>query len=234
MAKKKILVVDDELAITKVVAYYLKREGFNVEIVTYGYAALNAIKIMHFDLIILDLMLPDINGLDIAKQLKSNAETANIPIVMLTAKVEEDDILTGFKLNADDYVTKPFSPAILTARIKALLRQLESYPEHMQNNLYLFACGLIIVPESDEVYVNNIKIELNQTEYELLLALARNNGQAMSRGQLTACIQNHNNCSITKRGLDFPIMTLRKKMGSCGKCIHTLKGYGYKFMDQLP
>lgn len=230
MRQKQILVVDDELAITKVVAYYLKREGYGVEIAEDGYSTLKAVQTGCFDLIILDLMLPDLSGLEIARRLKADTCTAGIPIIMLTAKVEVDDILTGFKLKADDYITKPFSPAILTARVKSILRQIEPAAD-IVDHIYNFECGLIIFPDSLEIFVNSRKIELSQTEYELLMLLARHVDLALSRKEIVACLKSKN-VAVTERGLDLVIMNLRKKMGTCGECIHTLRGYGYKFMEQ--
>lgn len=229
MRQKQILVVDDELAITKVVGYYLKQDGYEVAIAADGLSALAAIKTRHFDLIILDIMLPDLSGLEIAQRLKADSLTANIPIIMLTAKVEVDDILTGFRLKADDYVTKPFSPAILTARVKSILRQLE--PVADTENLYSFACGLLIFPGNHEVYADEHKIELAPAEYELLMLLTQHANMALSRKEIAAHLKNQKS-SVSERGLDLVVMNLRKKIGSCGKCIHTVRGYGYKFQEQ--
>lgn len=231
MRQKQILVVDDELAITKVVAYYLRHAGYAVETATDGSSALTAVNAMNFDLIILDLMLPDISGLDIARRLKADVSTAAIPIIMLTAKVEVEDILTGFELRADDYITKPFSPAILTARVKSILRQVEPLAKE-PDGFYSFECGLIVFPGSNEVYINDRKIELTSTEYELLYFLVQNAGMALARRQIATYIKSRG-CSVTERGLDLQIMNLRKKMGPCDRCIHTVRGYGYKFLEQL-
>ena len=228
MRQKQILVVDDELAITKVVAYYLKQEGFVVTTAADGFSALNAIKANRFDLVILDIMLPDLNGLAVAERLKADAKTAGIPIIMLTAKVEIEDILTGFKFKADDYVTKPFSPAILTARVKSILRQIESVAD--VDSIYSFACGLVIIPESCEVYINEGKAALSETEYELLLLLAQHADMALSRKEIALHVKSAG-ASVTERGLDFVIMNLRKKLGVCGGHIQTLRGYGYKFTE---
>lgn len=228
MRQKQVLVVDDELAITKVVAYYLKHADYAVKTAANGFSALEAVKATRFDLIILDLMLPDISGLDIARRLKGNADTASIPIIMLTAKVEEEDILTGFELMADDYITKPFSPAILTARVKSILRQVESC--NNTNDFYSFDSGLIIFPGTHEVYVNNRKLELKQTECELLVFLAQHAGIALSHAQITAHIKNRGG-SMSGRGLDLLIMNLRKKIDPGRKHIHTIRGYGYKFLE---
>lgn len=230
MRQKQILVVDDELAITRVVSYYLKQEGYGVKIAADGLSALAALKAQTFDLIILDIMLPDLSGLEIAQRLKDDVVTAKIPIIMLTARVEVEDILTGFRLKADDYVTKPFSPTVLTARVKSILRQLE--PAADTENIYSFACGLLIFPGNHEVYADDRKIELVQIEYELLTLLTQHAGLALSRKEITAHLKGQKS-SVSERGLDLVIMNLRKKIGSCGKCIHTVRGYGYKFQEQV-
>lgn len=230
MPAKQILVVDDETAITDFVTYYLELEGFAVQTAPDGFSALQAIEDTRFDLIVLDLMLPDISGLEIAKMLKKNPKTINIPIIMLTAKIKESDILTGFALQAEDYVTKPFSPKVLAARINSLFRQLrpdkyDAIPETMQ-----YACGLLVFPRRREVYIHTRKAELSQTEFELLMILLTQAGLVVPREEISAKLKYGTN-TFNTRSLDMLIMHLRKKLGDCGDYITTIRGVGYKFTD---
>ncbi|MGD9335605.1 MAG: response regulator, partial [Desulfobacterales bacterium] len=166
MLKKHILIVEDEEDILELVRYNLSRDGYQVLCTTSGEDALKIIKSEALDLIVLDLMLPEIDGLEVAKILKNDSKTQDIPIIMLTAKGEEADIVTGLELGADDYITKPFSPRILTARIRAVLRRKKITPPDetsiIQHN------GLIIHPGRRDVRINGKPVELTYTEFQVL------------------------------------------------------------------
>ena len=171
MARERILVVDDEEDLLELVNYNLSREGYRVECVATGEAALTAARKTLPDLVVLDLLLPSVDGLEICRLLKSDSKTKHIPIIMLTAKGEESDMVTGLELGADDYMTKPFSPRVLLARIKAILRR--KHKESADNDQAIHVHELVIHPGRHEVLMNGNPIELTFTEFRLLHFLAQ-------------------------------------------------------------
>lgn len=231
MDAKQILIVDDETAISNAIKYYVEREGYAVSIAANGFEALRIVNETTVDLIVLDLMLPDINGLDITRMLKKNAATAKIPIIMLTAKSEEIDVVIGFELDVADYITKPFSARILIARINSILRQRELcvtplalYEERLKVK------ELEVALKGHEAYVKGQKTELTKTEFELLLLLMQHPGWVYSRPQIVDELKG-SDYPVTDRSVDSQIMNLRKKLGACGSYIETVRGVGYKFID---
>lgn len=228
MAKERILVVDDEEDILELVRFNLAREGYPVICTASGEDALKIARKEHPDLIVLDLMLPGIDGLDVAKTLKNEPKTRDIPIIMLTAKGEEADIVTGLELGADDYVTKPFSPRILVARVRAVLRR--GVPELPEDESVLKVHNLLIHPGRREVLVNGEQAQLTFTEFGILNYLARRPGWVFTRSQIVDAVRG-DDYPVTDRSVDVQIVGLRKKLGPAGKYIETVRGVGYRFRE---
>jgi len=228
MAKERILVVDDEEDILELVTYNLNREGYHIKGATTGERALKKIQTESFDLIVLDLMLPGIDGLEVAKSLKSNPKTRNIPIIMLTAKGEEADIVTGLELGADDYITKPFSPRVLIARVRAIIRRVSETPQDEKSVLRIHE--LEIDPGRRIVLAGGKPIELTFTEFQVLLILARRPGWVFTRGQIVDAVRG-SDYPVTDRSVDVQIVGLRKKLAPFGKYIETVRGVGYRFSE---
>jgi len=225
--KEKILIVEDEKDIVKMLDYNLKKEGFRTINASDGEDALDLANREHPDLILLDLMLPGIDGLEVCKTLKSDSKTKHIPIIMLTAKTQEADKIVGLELGADDYVTKPFSPRELIARIKAVLRrskEKEELPEVLKIEELKMDFSKI------QVYVKDKPIELTAKEFELLKTLVKARGRVLSRDYLLDTIWGYDHAlEIQTRTVDVHIRTLRKKLKGEAKRILTVKNYGYRF-----
>ena len=228
MAKEKILVVDDEEDIIELVRFNLSREGFMVISSSTGEKALELVQKEVPDLIVLDLMLPGIDGLDVARMIKSGNTTKNIPILMLTAKDEEADVVTGLELGADDYVTKPFSPRVLVARIRAVLRR--RIKEAQDDKSIIRIHDLIIHPGRYEVLVDDKPVQLTFTEFGILNFLVRRPGWVFTRSQIVDAVRG-DDYYVTDRSVDVQIVGLRKKLGPAGKYIETVRGVGYRFRE---
>ena len=228
MTKERILVVDDEEDILELVRFNLARDGYSVICTTSGEETLSIARKEHPDLIVLDLMLPGIDGLDVAKILKNDPQIKDIPIVMLTAKGEEPDIVTGLELGADDYVTKPFSPRILVARIRAVLRR--KVKEEPRDESVLRIRNLVIHSGRHEVLVNGDPVPLTFTEFGILSFLAKRPGWVFTRFQIVDAVRG-DDYPVTDRSVDVQIVGLRKKLGSAGKYIETVRGVGYRFKE---
>jgi phosphate regulon transcriptional regulator PhoB len=225
--KEKILIVDDEKDIIKMLDYNLKKEGYRTISANDGEDALDLAAREHPDLILLDLMLPGLDGLEVCRALKKAEKTALIPIIMLTAKTKEADKIVGLELGADDYVTKPFSPRELLARVKAVLRRVkekEKLPEILEIG------DLLIDFSKISVSVKGKPIELTAKEFELLKTLLKAKGRVLSRDYLLDTIWGFDHAmEIQTRTVDVHIRTLRKKLKSEAKRIVTVKSYGYRF-----
>ncbi|MBW2568416.1 MAG: response regulator [Deltaproteobacteria bacterium] len=228
MTDNKILVVDDEEDILELVRYNLIREGYKVICAATGEQALSKAGSETFDLILLDLMLPGIDGLEVAKRLKNKPETRQVPIIMLSAKGEEADIVTGLELGADDYVTKPFSPRILLARVKAVIRR--KVREEVDDSLIIQIYELEIDPGRRKVLAGGSHVELTFTEFQILYLLARRPGWVFTRFKIVDSIRG-DDYPVTDRSVDVQIVGLRKKLGPCGKYIETVRGVGYRFRE---
>jgi len=228
MSKEKILVVDDEEDILELVRYNLVREGYTVACAESGEAALKAAASDPVDLIILDLMLPGIDGLEVARRLKQSHGTKDTPIIMLTAKGEEADIVTGLELGADDYVTKPFSPRILIARMKAVIRRRNGITDGDSEVLNIRE--LTIHTGRRHVMANGRSLNLTYTEFQVLYFLARRPGWVFTRSQIVDAVRG-DDYPVTDRSVDVQIVGLRKKMGPLGKYIETVRGVGYRFIE---
>lgn len=228
--KEKILVVDDEKDILELVEYNLTKNGYRVKTVTSGEEALELIKENDYDLIILDLMLPGVDGFDLCKIIKADKKKANIPIVMVTAKADEADKVAGLEIGADHYVTKPFSPRELLAIVKATLRR---RPEKQEEEKTVIERGdLKIHVGRHEVTVKGRLIDLTHLEFRILLALAGKPGWVMTRYQIVDYTRGEG-VAVTDRSVDVHIVSLRKKLGEFGSHIETVRGVGYKFKETI-
>jgi two-component system alkaline phosphatase synthesis response regulator PhoP len=228
MPKEKILVVDDEEDILELVRYNLSREGYRITGTLTGEDALRKVRSDAFDLIVLDLMLPGMDGLAFTKTLKNDPRLRNIPIIMLTAKGEEADIVTGLELGADDYITKPFSPKVLIARVRTALRRHKEEPEDEMAIVKIH--DLEINPGRRSVLAKGDVIDLTYTEFQVLLLLAKRPGWVFTRSHIVDSIRG-NDYPVTDRSVDVQIVGLRKKLGAFGKYIETVRGVGYRFKE---
>jgi two-component system phosphate regulon response regulator PhoB len=227
MAKPTILVVDDEEDIRELVELHLQREGYGVLTCETGEQALQGTQSKTPDLVVLDLMLPGIDGLEVCKRLKAQPKTREIPVVMLTAKGEEADIVTGLELGADDYITKPFSGRVLVARIRRLLRR---KTEPVDEQAIIKIHELTVDPARHEVLVEDRPVTLTWTEFSILQALTRRPGMVFTRYQIVDSIHG-SDYLVTDRAVDVQIVSLRRKLGPCAKYIETVRGVGYRFQD---
>ena len=233
MGKHKILAVEDEEDILELIRYNLEKEGYKVESAETGETAIRKADTENFDLMLLDLMLPGIDGLEVARRLKKNTRTRELPIIMLTAKGEESDIVTGLELGADDYITKPFSPKVMIARVRALLRRVEGNDDAADTEQTILRIhGIEIHPGRRTVQINSRPIDLTYTEFQVLYTLARRPGWVFTRYQIVEAVRG-SDYPVTDRSVDVQIVGLRKKMGDLGECIETVRGVGYRFKEQL-
>jgi two-component system phosphate regulon response regulator PhoB len=228
MAKEKILVVDDEEDILELVRYNLSREGYRVTGTLTGEDALRKARSDTFDLIVLDLMLPGMDGLAFTKIVKNDSRLRSIPIIMLTAKGEESDIVAGLELGADDYITKPFSPKVMIARVRTALRRHKEEPEDEMAIVKIH--DLEINPGRRIVLAKGDPIDLTYTEFQVLLLLAKRPGWVFTRSHIVDSIRG-NDYPVTDRSVDAQIVGLRKKLGAFGKYIETVRGVGYRFKE---
>jgi two-component system phosphate regulon response regulator PhoB len=228
MSKESVLVVDDEEDILELVQFNLDREGYKVSCVATGEEALEFLKSQTPDLIVLDLMLPGVDGLELTQFLKSDPKKKNSPIVMLTAKGEEADVVTGLELGADDYVTKPFSPRVLAARVRAVLRRGEKAPPAEGESVRIH--DLEIHPGRREVLINGESVQLTYTEFGILSFLANRPGWVFTRSQIVDAVRGED-YFVTDRAVDVQVVGLRKKLGPAGKYIETVRGVGYRFKE---
>jgi two-component system phosphate regulon response regulator PhoB len=228
MAREKILLVEDERTLTEVLTYNLDREGYETFVAHDGKEGLRKAQTILPAVVILDLMLPGISGLDICKELKKSPKTANIPIIMLTAKSEESDQIVGFAVGADDYVTKPFSTKVLLQRVKALLRR-KAAPESEPGDALVFG-RLKIDKRSHKVTLGTQFLDLTPTEFRLLETLLRQKGRAFTRQDLMDSAIG-DGAIVLERTIDVHVKSLRRKLGPMGDCIETVRGIGYRFRE---
>ncbi|HSG30447.1 MAG TPA: response regulator transcription factor [Thermodesulfobacteriota bacterium] len=226
MSEKTIVIVDDEQDIVELVSHHLKREGYLVKEFGKGREFFSYIESVIPDLIILDIMLPGIDGLEICKILKNKKKTASIPIIMLTAKAAESDVVVGLELGADDYVVKPFSPRELVARVKSVFRRLDKKEDDHE----LIKIGpLSINSDKYEVLVDGKSVDLTTTEFKILEVLTERKGSVFSRDQLIKKKRLWGDDKpVYDRTIDVHIKNLREKLGVAGNMIKTIRGIGYK------
>lgn len=222
---KKILIVEDDPNISKLVEYNLQKSGFRTTISSTGELALVEMQKSKFHMVILDIMLPGIDGLEVCKRIRSNKQFSSTRILMLTAKGEELDKVLGFELGADDYVVKPFSPRELVLRVKAILKR-----EELEQDLIIFG-DIKIDVNNYEAFLGTNKIDLTAMEFKLLLNLLSNKGQVQTREHLLEKVWGASG-DISTRTIDTHIKRLRQKLGKYGDNIETIRSVGYRFKDK--
>lgn len=222
--KRRILVVEDERDLADIIVYNLERAGFVTSVARDGRTALKLIAEGVPDLILLDLMLPELSGTEVAARVRSSPQTAHVPIIMVTAKADEVDQVVGLALGADDYVTKPFSMKVLTARIEAVLRR-ASELQPAEGRLRLGA--IEVDTETHQARVDGRAIRLTLTEFRLLASLIAANGRVLSRKALMSKAMGPG-VTVTERTIDVHITAIRKKLGDAGACLRTVRGVGYR------
>lgn len=225
---KKILVVEDDPDIVNLLKYHLEEEEFKVSVAEDGEAGLKKARADKPAMILLDLMLPKMSGLDVCRILKGDKETRSIPILMLTAKAEEVDRVVGLELGAEDYVTKPFSPREVMLRIKAILKRMESAAEEKEE---ISEGGLYIHVPRREVKIKNKEVTLTKTEFNLLLTLVRGKGRVQTREILLNQVWGYDS-SVDTRTIDTHMRRLREKMGPLAKHFETIRGVGYRYLEE--
>lgn len=229
----QILVVDDEPDISAMVAYHLARESYRVRTVATGSEALEAVERERPDLVVLDLMLPGMSGLDVLRELRRRPELESLPVILLTARREEGDRVEGLSLGADDYVSKPFSPQELVLRVSAVLRRVQQHPPAMQGGQLLRAGPVAIDTGGAQVEAGGRSLTLTPTEYRLLVVLMERQGRVQSRRQLLESVWD-TTADITTRTVDMHVQRLRAKLGDAGDWIETVRGFGYRFRNERP
>jgi two-component system alkaline phosphatase synthesis response regulator PhoP len=227
VGRARILVVEDELDLQDLLRYNLEREGYSVASATRGEEALKAIRQERPDMVLLDLMLPGMDGLEVCRSLRSDAAMKDLPIVMLTAKGEEADVVAGLELGADDYITKPFSPRVLIARLKAVMRRRGKIEEKPDEDQPVRVGPLTVDPQRYEVRVNDEPVNLTRTEFGIVQLLTRRPGRVFTRSQIVSEVQGAN-VAVTDRSVDVHIVSLRRKLGDAGRLIETVRGVGYR------
>ena len=228
-SKKTVLVVDDEKDLLELICFNLQRNGFDVLSADTGTAALDTAIREQPDLIVLDLMLPGIDGLEVTRRLKGDPRTSGIPLIMLTAKAEETDVVVGLTLGADDYITKPFSPKILLARVNTVLRRSEQAADAGEPQ-QLKAGPLTIDTSKHEVLINGELVKLTLTEFKLLAALVVARGRVLTRDQLMDKAMG-TDVFVTDRAIDVHVTAIRKKLGEASWLVHTVRGVGYRLQE---
>lgn len=228
MSSERILVVEDDEDIQTLISHNLSREGYRVTISGNGTDGINKIRQDTFDCIILDLMLPGMDGLEICRRLKKDPKTQQIPIIMVTAKGEESDIIVGLELGADDYVVKPFSPKVLVARVRSILRRTNQ--DFFDSQSLVSTKDIEINPGRHEVLCKGRKIDLTYMEFQVLQLLASHPGWVFTRNKIIDNVRN-DNYPVTDRSVDVVIVGLRKKLGDSGSSIETVRGVGYRFAE---
>jgi len=228
MADEKILIVEDEEDVLELIRYNLDKNGYRTETAMTGPAALTKAQTVGPDLILLDLMLPGVDGLEVCRTLKKDPKTNAIPVVMVTAKGTEADVVTGLEMGAADYITKPFSPRVLLARIRAVLRR--EQPAETADNQTLRIHDIEIDSGRHRVAVKGKDIPMTSTEFSLLRFLAARPGWVFTRYQIVDAIHG-SDYPVTDRSIDVQIVGLRKKLGPVGKTIETVRGVGYRMKD---
>ncbi len=227
---KKIIIVEDEQDILDIITYNLAREGYKVQGATDGAEGLDLIRREVPDLAVLDIMLPTLDGIEICRRLKSDSAVSEIPIIMVSARGEESDVILGLGLGADDYIPKPFKPRELVARVRAVLRR-GPIRDELSERRRVVRGSLVIDLERHEVMVGDERVELTATEMRLLHFLSCHPGRVFTRDHIVARAIG-NNVIVTDRNIDVHVRSIRKKLGEHIDCIETVRGVGYRFREE--
>jgi two-component system phosphate regulon response regulator PhoB len=229
MAREIILVVEDEEDIRELLRFHLVRDGYSVTTAASGEEALRAVARKAPNLVLLDLMLPGVSGLDVCRALKGEPRTRGISVVMVTARGEESDVVAGLELGADDYIVKPFSLKVLVSRVRAVLRRRQTVPTDESAPLRVH--GIEINPGRHEVRVAGKPVEMTFSELRILHTLARQPGWVLTREQIVDAVRGAD-YAVTDRAVDVQIVGIRKKLGARADCIETVRGVGYRFRER--
>jgi two-component system phosphate regulon response regulator PhoB len=231
MMTKRILIVDDEIDLSELLAYNLHRAGYATHVAHNGRTGLEAVASFKPDLIVLDVMMPEMTGTQVAERLKRDGTTRAIPIIMLTAKAAENDELSGFAAGVDDYVTKPFTMRVLEARIEAVLRRMALVPVSAQSPDAALRFGpLVLDPDTHDVLLDEKPIRLTVTEFRLLESLINASGRVLSRQALIIAALGPG-VTVTERTIDVHITSIRKKLGPHADLVRTVRGVGYRLQE---
>ncbi len=228
---KTVLVVDDEESIRKLISYNLEKEGYKAIAVSSGEEALSAAFDTVPDIIVLDLMLPGLDGMEVCRILSKDSRTSAIPILMVTARGDDTDVVSGLEAGADDYITKPFSPKILSARIGAVLRRSNKDMKNRGGKGVVSIHGINIDTDKHEVSCDVHPVSLSTTEFAILELLCRNPGWVLSRNQIISAVKGED-YPVTERSVDVQILGIRKKLGEQGKYLETVRGIGYRMAEE--
>ena len=225
MSKGKILIVEDESDIRELIHFHLYKNQYNVLEAKAGDEALSILEKEKIDLVLLDIMIPNIDGLEVCRRLKAFENGQDTKVIFISAKGEEEDIIKGLELGGDDYVTKPFSPKVLIARVKSVLRRSEIASEQLES-----IHGIQIDESRRKIFIDDQEIQFSMTEFQLLCLFVSRPGHVYTRGQIVDSIRGHNH-AVTDRSVDTQLVSLRKKMGEKGKLIETVWGIGYRLKE---
>ena len=233
MSKSHILIVEDEPDISELIRFHCERDGHDARAVHSGKVALELLRRDPPDLVVLDLMLPDLGGLEICRRMKQWPETRDVPVVMVTAKGEEADVVSGLEMGADDYIVKPFSPRVLMARLRAVLRRAqEQQASPADNRIARLSERLVVDPDRHIVLADGRPIDLTVTEFGILHHLAQRPGFVRTRDQIIAAVHGRN-VILSTRTIDVHVTALRRKLGALAGCVETVRGVGYRFNEAL-
>lgn len=230
MDRETILAIEDEPDVLEVIKYNLEQEGYNVTTSRDGEVGLDKVREDPPDLVLLDLMLPGIDGVELCRRIKSEEETEDVPVIMVTAKDSESDVVLGLGVGADDYVTKPFSPRELVARVKAVLRR-ASTAQQVDEEETIVRGGVEISPQRHRIRVDGEPVEFTATEFRLLQFLASHPGRVFTREQLVSRVIG-NRAYVSERNIDVHVRRIRSKLGPYRDLIETVRGVGYRFRDK--
>jgi phosphate regulon transcriptional regulator PhoB len=230
MGKEKIIIVEDETDIREVIEYNLKREGYETLVASNGEEALRIIARHSPDLVILDLMLPGLDGIDVCRKLKEDPLSRSVPVIMVTAKGEESDVVLGLGMGADDYVTKPFRPRELMGRVRAVLRRGPLKEQRGKKEL-IEVDGVVIDVPKHRVTVEETVVEFTATEFRILHFLASHPGRVFTRDQLLSRVIGES-AEVVERNIDVHVRAVRKKLGNCRELVETVRGIGYRFRER--
>lgn len=231
MASQSVVIVEDEQDIAQLIRFHVEREGFEAYVAMSGFEGFELARSVKPSLILLDIMLPDLDGLEVCKRLKRDSQLASIPVIMVSARGEESDVVVGLELGAEDYVTKPFSPRVLMARIRSVLRR--GAPSETDGQLSIAGGALEIDPARHIAKMNGQDMELTLTQFRLLYFLASRPGFVRTRDQIVSAVRGED-VVLSSRAIDVHVAALRQKLGEYSDLVETVRGVGYRLTDQAP